>query len=65
MNEQEKKYPQLILRTDGTYEILIEDGVSVSCSTKEDIERFTKNKKFIITGENVKPTMVEMLKNGL
>jgi len=58
MNEKEKKYPQLILKTDGTYKILIEDGVNVSCSTKEAIERFTKNKNFVIIGEYRDPSLV-------
>jgi hypothetical protein len=53
MNEKEEKYPQLILKTDGTYEILIEEGVSVSCNTKEAIDRFTKNKNFMILGRTV------------
>ena len=58
MTEKEK-YPQLILRTDGTYNILIEDGVTVSCSTKESIERFTKNKNFTIIGEYAIPNLTK------
>ena len=57
MNEKEK-YPQLILRTDGTYKILIEDGVNVSFSTKESIEDFTNNKNFIIIGGYRDPSLV-------
>ena len=48
-----KKYPQIILKTDGTYKILIEDGVRVSFSTKENIENFTKNKNFTIRGKYI------------
>jgi hypothetical protein len=44
MSEKEEKYSQLILKTDGTYEILIEEGVSVSCSSKKLLRDLQKIK---------------------
>ncbi|MCC7562083.1 MAG: hypothetical protein KO253_04555 [Methanobrevibacter arboriphilus] len=52
MSEKEEKYPQLILETDGTYEIEIEDGVKVKFDSAKSIEEFTKNKNFSIKGMN-------------
>lgn len=57
MTEKEKKYPQLILKTDGTYTILIEENVEVNCNSKKSIERFTENKNFTIIGEYRNPAL--------
>ncbi len=50
MNEKNEKYPQLILGTDGMYEIFISEGVKVKFESEESLNEFIKDKNFNING---------------
>ena len=54
MNEEKNKneYPALILDTNGTYKILLEDGVEINFLTKDGINEFVKNNKITIFGNS-------------
>lgn len=45
-----EKYPQLILGTDGVYEIFISEGVKVKFESEESLNEFIKDKNFNING---------------
>ena len=49
---EEEKYPSIILRTNGTYQIYLEKGVELKFDSKQAIDEYTKNKIFNIKGEN-------------
>ena len=50
MSEENEKYPQIVLGTDGSYQIFISKGVEVRFESEEDINEFVKDKNFIIKG---------------
>lgn len=50
MNEKNEKYPQLILGTDGMYEIFISESVKVKFESEESLNEFIKDKNFNING---------------
>ena len=52
---EEEKYPSIILRTNGTYQIYLEKGVELKFDSKQAIDEYTKNKIFNIKGENYSP----------
>lgn len=45
-----EKYPQLILGTDGMYEIFISEGVEVKFESEKSLNEFIKDKNFNIKG---------------
>ncbi len=49
---EEEKYPSIILKTNGTYQIYIEKGVELKFDSKQAIDEYTKNKIFNIKGGN-------------
>ena len=53
--ENNEKYPQIVLGTDGSYQLFISKGVEVKFESEEDINEFVRNKNFIIIGvkENI------------
>ena len=48
-----EEYPQIILGTDGSYQLFIAPDVEIQFNSKESIEEYCKNKKFIILGKQV------------
>ena len=50
MSEENEKYPQIVLGTDGSYQLFISKGVEVKFKSKEDIDEFVKDKNFFIIG---------------
>lgn len=52
MSTDKEKYPSIILRTNGTYQIYLEKGVELKFDSKQAIDEYTKNKIFNIKGEN-------------
>ena len=49
-NENEK-YPQIVLGTDNVYQVFIAPGVEVKFDSEEAIEDFCKDKNFTIKGK--------------
>lgn len=48
MNEKNEKYPQLILGTDGVYEIFISEGVKLQFDTEDGLDEYIKGHEFKI-----------------
>ena len=51
VDEKNEKYPQLVLETNGTFTIYIDENVPVLFETPEAIEDFCRNKMFNIIGK--------------
>ena len=48
MNEENEKYPQLIIHPNGTYNLLIAKGVQTHFVNGTSIKEFIKNKNILI-----------------